>query len=141
LDDSAADGDLLFFRYDVDEKVVYHAMILIRKLPGSRGGDRDDNDNDEEEEPDGLLVYHTGPEGSQTGEVRKLRISTLNRHPDDIWHVKPGNPHFLGFFRLNILEFNLVSLSVNRSSQDSRNLALREGFFQRGFYLNGGRIK
>lgn len=92
LDDTILEGDLLFYRYYINERTAFHAMILVKKDAG-----------------DGLVVYHTGPDGKQSGEVRKLRISTLNRHPDDLWHVKPNNPYFLGFYRFHILEYRYLN--------------------------------
>jgi uncharacterized protein YfaT (DUF1175 family) len=95
LDDTIQVGDLLFFRYRNENSIddIYHAMILVKHLPKNSP------------EPDGEVVYHTGPDGQNSGEVRKVRISTLNLHPDDTWHIKPNNPHFLGFFRFNILDY------------------------------------
>lgn len=96
-DETIMEGDLLFYRYFVGERQVFHAMILV-KIMDTRDG------------MDGVVVYHTGPDGDQRGEVRRLRISTLNQHPDDIWHVKTNNPYFLGFYRLNILEYNYIKM-------------------------------
>ncbi|HLP59021.1 MAG TPA: DUF1175 family protein, partial [Candidatus Deferrimicrobium sp.] len=94
MNDTIMEGDLLFYRYFKGERDVFHAMILVKI------------DTRNQEGIDGIVVYHTGPDGDQKGEVRRLRISTLNNHPDDIWHVKPNNPYFLGFYRLNILDYN-----------------------------------
>lgn len=106
LDDTIQEGDLLFYKYFVDERIVYHSMVLIKKIsnPG-RGKVLTNQENPDA--TDGIVVYHTGPDAKSSGEVRKLRISTLNQHPDDIWHVKPNNPHFLGFYRFNILDYQV----------------------------------
>jgi uncharacterized protein YfaT (DUF1175 family) len=97
--ETLVEGDLLFFKYFTGDRLedVYHAMILVKVLPGSAGGF------------DGVVVYHTGPEGKRSGEMRRVRISTLNRHPDDTWHVKPGNPRFLGFYRFHILDYRGIT--------------------------------
>lgn len=98
LDDSIESGDILFFRYSQDDKILFHAMILVTKM--------ENQDPQYENDFDGIVVYHTGPDYNSPGEVRKLSISSLNLHPDDTWHVKPYNPHFLGFFRFHILDSN-----------------------------------
>jgi uncharacterized protein YfaT (DUF1175 family) len=50
----------------------------------------------------GKLVYHTGD--PERGEVRRLTLETLTRHPDWRWHPVPANPNFLGVHRFLILE-------------------------------------
>ena len=50
------------------------------------------------------LVYHTGSSASDAGEVRKVRLSVLARHPDPRWRPVAANRNFLGFYRLKILE-------------------------------------
>lgn len=98
--ESLEPGDLLFFRYNKKDGLedLYHAMIFIKsipEIPGIPGGD-------------GLVVYHTGPGGDVSGEVRRVRLSALNNHPDDTWHVTPGNPRFLGYYRLHILDYKVI---------------------------------
>jgi uncharacterized protein len=98
FDETIMEGDLLFYRYYKDEHPLYHAMILVKKS----------NKTETEMGMDWVVVYHTGPDGNQAGEVRRVRIAELNRHPDYIWHAKPNNTCFLGFFRLNILDYRII---------------------------------
>lgn len=49
------------------------------------------------------VVYHTGPDGGRAGEVRKVRLADLLRHPDPRWRPSPQNPVFVGVFRLACL--------------------------------------
>jgi uncharacterized protein YfaT (DUF1175 family) len=74
---AARPGDLLFFRDPQRHSSPMHSMILS----------------------DGRVVYHTGEQ-----QVRMVTIADLNAHRDDRWHVRPDNPHFLGFHRWKILE-------------------------------------
>lgn len=99
LDETVEAGDILFFKYRDENRLddVYHAMILVK------------NSGLDSLHPEGEVVYHTGPDGQSDGEVRKVLISTLNHHPDDTWHIQPDNPRFLGFFRLNILDYHHLS--------------------------------
>jgi hypothetical protein len=50
------------------------------------------------------VVYHTGAAPEEGGEVRKVRLSVLARHPDPRWRPVESNKNFLGFHRLKILE-------------------------------------
>lgn len=72
-------------------------------------------------EPEGndWVVYHTGPsaphatappgggapepDGTGSGEVRKVRLADLLRHPSPHWRPVPGNPNFVGIFALSAL--------------------------------------
>ena len=60
--------------------------------------------------PDGLegrgdwIVYHTGPDGASPGEVRKVSLADLERHPSPRWRPVAANPAFVGVFRLTILD-------------------------------------
>ena len=55
--------------------------------------------------PDGrrYVVYHTGPDGADPGEIRRLTLEELARFPRPEWRPLPANPVFLGVFRWNIL--------------------------------------
>lgn len=88
-------GDLLFFRNLAHPSMPFHAMVLTG-LQVSRQGTLD-----------AVVVYHTGPQGDSPGEVRRAKLSGLNRHPDPAWQAKPGNPHFLGYYRLKILDHRI----------------------------------
>jgi uncharacterized protein YfaT (DUF1175 family) len=85
-------GDLLFFHQPWVQKFPYHVMIFIAdaRHDGEGAGD--------------WVVYHTGSSPDDKGEVKKVRLATLDRHPDRRWRPLENNPHFLGFFRLKILE-------------------------------------
>ena len=50
-----------------------------------------------------ILVYHTGPNGKQPGEMRRTSVSELLQHPSPRWRPSPGNSNFLGVYRWNIL--------------------------------------
>jgi hypothetical protein len=58
------------------------------------------------EDPDGAddwVVYHTGGSAPEEGVVKKVRLSTLDHHPDPRWRPVPSNRNFLGFYRLRLL--------------------------------------
>jgi len=96
LDQTVEPGDLLFFKYNKTGVLedLFHALILAHK---------------ETNRADGTVVYHTGPNEKDAGEMRRLRISHLNKHPDDTWHVKPSNAKFMGFYRFHILDHHAPS--------------------------------
>lgn len=85
----ARPGDLLFFRRPADPP-VFHSMIFIGRsqIAPSR---------------ETYLVYNTGPEGTTTGQMRRLSVSELSNFPDPQWRPHAANPQFLGIFRWNIL--------------------------------------
>jgi len=77
-------GDLLFFCVNDNIPTPYHSMIFLGK------GD--------------YLVYHTGQiDENNAGEVRKVKLSDLMKHPDSNWHPVKDNPSFLGIYRWNII--------------------------------------
>jgi len=78
---SALPGDLLFWR-QFGQSSPWHSMIVLE------GGE---------------IVYDTGPDHGQPGELRRVRIAELVNHPDARWRPVPGNPNFLGVYRWNIL--------------------------------------
>lgn len=99
---AARPGDLLFFRQS-DERGFDHLMVFLGRSLFERAGDD-------------WLVYHTGPGDPTTagaatnrspapspGEVRKVRMTELARHPAPRWRPLPDNPAFVGVFRLAIL--------------------------------------
>lgn len=77
----ATRGDLLFFRQS-DQKAPWHVMVVCET-------DR--------------VCYHTGPDGTWKGEVRRPTIDELQRHELPKWRPFPGNSNFLGVYRWNIL--------------------------------------
>lgn len=85
----AVPGDLLFFRQPT-EHMPFHTMIFLGKSQISPNGSA-------------YVVYHTGPDGTKPGEIRRLSIGELLHHPNPQWQPRPSNPSFLGVFRWNIL--------------------------------------
>mgnify|MGYP002784346356 CR=1 FL=1 len=87
---TAAPGDLLYFRQD-DADSPAHLMVFV---------------GESRYEPTGRdwLVYHTGPDGDSPGEVRKVSLADLRRHPSPRWRPIAANPAFIGVFRLTMLD-------------------------------------
>jgi uncharacterized protein YfaT (DUF1175 family) len=81
---TAEPGDLLFFR-QFGQSSPWHSMIVLR-IAGQPA-----------------VVYHTGPDHGQPGEMRRVLISELLDHPQPQWRPIPANPNFLGVYRWNIL--------------------------------------
>jgi uncharacterized protein YfaT (DUF1175 family) len=86
----AETGDLLFYR-QLNQRLPFHVMIYLAGsyLEPQRGP---------------LVVYHTGPEGGNPGEIRRPAIEELRQHPEPRWRPASANPNFLGIFRWNILK-------------------------------------
>ena len=82
-------GDLLYFRQP-GQREPDHLMVFV-------GRSHFDPDGDD------WVVYHTGPLDGGPGEVRKVRLSTLARHPAPRWRPLVSNPSFIGVFRLGML--------------------------------------
>ena len=80
---SGRPGDLIFFRL-LETDSQYHSMIIT--------GDQGE-----------WVVYHTGPIDQHRGEMRRVLLADLLRHPDPRWRPMPSNPNFLGVYRWNIL--------------------------------------
>jgi len=85
-------GDLLFFHQPWVQKFPYHVMIFLGEVRHASGGAGD------------WIVYHTGSSPGEAGEVKKLRLAVLDRHPDPRWRPVERNRNFLGFYRLKILD-------------------------------------
>lgn len=84
----ARPGDLLYFhRPGVAQPD--HVMVFVGPSPFDAGGD--------------WVVYHTGPDGASPGEVRKVRLDDLRRHPSPTWRPLAGNDAFVGVFRLDLV--------------------------------------
>ena len=83
----ASPGDLLFYRPEADH---FHSMIYLGESQLRRDGKL-------------YVLYHTGPEGADPGEIRRLTIEELLAFPRSEWRPISGNPNFLGVFRWNIL--------------------------------------
>lgn len=86
---AARPGDLLYFRQP-GQRLSDHVMVFVGRSHF---------------EPVGTdwVVYHTGPDEGSTGEVRKVRLGDLARHPAPRWRPLPVNPQFVGVFRLSLL--------------------------------------
>lgn len=83
----ARPGDLIFFARGGAHSQPDHAMAFVR--PDVDGGP--------------MLVYDTGPEGTQAGEVRRVRLDDLQHHPDPDFRPLQQNPAFLGVYRWKVL--------------------------------------
>ena len=88
----AQTGDLLFFHQPWVQKFPYHVMIFLGEARHESEGAAD------------WVVYHTGASPADEGTVKKVRLATLDHHPDKRWRPVENNDHFLGFYRLKILE-------------------------------------
>jgi uncharacterized protein YfaT (DUF1175 family) len=87
----ARPGDLLFFR-QLEQSSPYHSMIFVGRSQFDKSASESD-----------ILVYHTGPNRLQPGEMRRTSVSELLQHPSPRWRPSPGNTNFLGVYRWNIL--------------------------------------
>ena len=81
-------GDLLYFR-QAEQREPDHLMVFVGRSHFDAEGDD-------------WVVYHTGPLDGGRGEVRKVTLSTLNRHPAPRWRPLASNPSFVGVFRLGM---------------------------------------
>jgi uncharacterized protein len=82
-------GDLIYF-HQPSQNAPDHLMVFV----GSSSYESEGRD---------WVVYHTGPDGTHPGEVRKVRLRDLMRHPSQRWRPVAGNPRFVGVFRLDLL--------------------------------------
>lgn len=87
---AAQPGDLLYFRQE-EAGSPAHLMVFVGQSRYEPTG-RD------------WLVYHTGPDGTDPGEVRKVSLGDLARHPAPRWRPVAANPAFVGVARLAILD-------------------------------------
>ncbi len=85
----ARPGDLLYFRQPGQAQPDHLMVVVGRSFFDVEGAD--------------WIVYHTGPSDEGPGEVRKVRLEALARHPSPRWRPSPSNPRFLGVFRLAAL--------------------------------------
>ena len=78
-------ADIIFFLNDENTNMPYHSMIFQKE--------------------GNWLIYHTGPlDNKKEGEVRKVKLTTLMKHPDKKWHPAGDNPRFLGAYRFKIIK-------------------------------------
>jgi uncharacterized protein YfaT (DUF1175 family) len=80
----ALPGDLLFYR-QFGQSSPWHSMIVTNV--GAEAA----------------VVYDTGTDHGQPGELRRVALAELLDHPQPQWRPLPGNPNFLGVYRWNIL--------------------------------------
>ncbi len=88
----ALPGDLLFYRRP-EERIPFHSMIFLGRSQIAEGKVN-------------YVVYDTGPDGAQMGEIRRRSLEELLNYPDPQWQPKWTNPRFLGVFRWNLLRTN-----------------------------------
>ncbi len=89
--DRANAGDLLFYRQQhTAGPETFHSMIFL---------------GESQIHPDRAryILYHTGPQGSGPGEMRRLTLDELQNFPEAEWRPDPENSRFLGVYRWNIL--------------------------------------
>jgi uncharacterized protein YfaT (DUF1175 family) len=91
----AQPGDLLFYR-QLEQSASFHSMIFI-------GSGEWAPENSGHENANKYVVYHTGPDGKDPGEMRRMTLADLLNHPSPKWRPVPGNDNFLGVYRWNIL--------------------------------------
>jgi len=87
---AARAGDLLYF-HQTDATSPDHLMVFVGASPFDRS--RTD-----------WVVYHTGPDAESSGEVRKVSLADLSRHPSPRWRPTSANPSFVGVLRLSALD-------------------------------------
>lgn len=82
-------GDLLYFRQPGQAEPDHLMVFVGRSVFEPEGAD--------------WVVYHTGPTDGGPGEVRKVRLATLQQHPAARWRPLTSNPRFIGVYRLAVL--------------------------------------
>ncbi len=80
----ALPGDLLFYR-QFGQSSPWHSMIIVQTGAQAR------------------VVYHTGSDHGQPGNLRLVALAELLDHPEPQWRPTLNNPNFLGVYRWNIL--------------------------------------
>ncbi len=85
-------GDLVFYFQPFVQKYPYHVMIFVGEARTNNESARD------------WVVYHTGTSADDKGVVKKVRLDTLDQHPDPRWRPVVNNKNFIGYYRLKILE-------------------------------------
>ncbi len=85
----ALPGDLLFFRQPTGH-MAFHSMIYLGESQLRPDSHR-------------YVLYHTGPDGSNPGEIRRWTVAELQHYPEPEWRPVDSNPAFLGVYRWNIL--------------------------------------
>ena len=100
---AARPGDLLYFRQN-ESRSPDHLMVFVGESQFDSGrGD--------------WIVYHTGPQDDSRGEVRKVSLADLTRHPAPRWRPVAANAAFVGVFRLLMLDATRPRISLRRRAQ------------------------
>ncbi|MEW6322681.1 MAG: DUF1175 family protein [Acidobacteriota bacterium] len=86
---AARPGDLLYYRQPAQHQPDHLMVFVGPSAFGDPGAD--------------WVVYHTGPDDEGPGEVRKVRLADLLRHPAPRWRPLTSNAAFVGVFRLALL--------------------------------------
>ncbi len=81
----AEKGDIFFFFNTSNLKMPSHSMIFVK--------DRES-----------YFIYHTGPDVTNKGMVKKVFLEELLNHPELEWRPVPQNKNFLGIYRWKILD-------------------------------------
>jgi hypothetical protein len=84
----AEPGDLLFYR-QFGQSSPWHSMIVTRVGSGA------------------AVVYDTGEDHGEAGELRRVELTELLAHPQAEWRPLTSNPNFMGVYRWNILRGSL----------------------------------
>ncbi len=87
---AAAPGDLLFFRQP-QAREPFHTMLYLGESLIRPDGNR-------------YILYHTGPDGADPGEMRRLTVDELLNFAQPQWRPLASNSSFLGVYRWNILK-------------------------------------
>jgi uncharacterized protein len=96
----AQPGDLLFYR-QLEQSASFHSMIFIGAGEWNASGIMGKNVG--QQNAIKYVVYHTGPDGKDAGEMRRMTLTDLLNHPSPKWRPVQGNDNFLGVYRWNIL--------------------------------------
>ncbi len=79
-------GDLLFFYQPWVQKFPFHVMLFLRKAyqaDDNAGGSSAAVDN--AVAANDWVIYHTGASVTDSGTIKKVRLSVLDEHPDKRW--------------------------------------------------------
>ena len=85
----ASPGDMLFFRPEGNGD-RFHSMIYLGPSQVRKDGRK-------------YVIYHTGPEGTDPGVMKKLTVEELMSFPRAEWRPVAENRAFLGVGRWNVL--------------------------------------
>lgn len=89
----AQPGDLLFYHHP-EGREPFHSMIYLGASQLQPDAER-------------YVLYHTGPDGNDPGEIKRLTVSELMQFPQPEWRPTSANPAFLGVAQWNILRRNV----------------------------------